>query len=76
MGDDIIEAVECLKFWVDCGVVYRGINSDLIQMESTLKALESYSLCLRSSSVSEILVYFYPIYFAFILCSVLVVNLI
>ena len=31
--------------------VYGGINSDMNQMESTLKELEFYSLSLRSSSV-------------------------
>jgi len=51
LGDDIIEASECLKSWAACGIVYGGINSDVNRMESTLKALELYSLGLRSSSV-------------------------
>ena len=51
LGDDIIRASECLKSWAACGIVYRGINSDVNRMESTLKALELYSLGLRSSSV-------------------------
>ena len=32
-------------------IVYGGINSDVIRMKSALKALELYSLGLRSSSV-------------------------
>ena len=51
LDDDIIEASECLKSWAACGIVYGGINSDVNRMESTLKALELYSLGLRSSSV-------------------------
>ena len=51
MGDDIIEASECLKSWLSSGIVYGGVNSDVNHMESTLKALELHSLGLRSSSV-------------------------
>jgi len=51
LGDDIIEASACLKSWANCGIVYGGINSDVNRIESTLKALELYSLGLRSSSV-------------------------
>ena len=51
LGDDIIEPSECLKSWAACAIVYGGINSDVNRMESTLKALELYSLGLRSSSV-------------------------
>jgi len=51
LGDDIIEASKCLKSWAACGIVYGGINSDVNRMEGTLKALELYSLGLRSSSV-------------------------
>ena len=49
-GENIIKASECLKSWAACGIVYGGINSDVNRMESTLKALELYSLGLRSSS--------------------------
>jgi len=51
LGDDIIEASECLKSWLSSGIVYGGVNSDVNHMESTLKALELHSLGLRSSSV-------------------------
>jgi len=46
-GDDVIEASECLKSWADSGIVYGCVNSDVNRMESTLKALELYSLGLR-----------------------------
>jgi len=51
LGDDIIEASECLKSWAACGIGYGGINSDVNRMERTSKALELYSLGLRSPSV-------------------------
>ena len=40
-----------LRGTTDSGIVYGGINSDVNRMESTRKALELYSLELRSSSV-------------------------
>lgn len=51
LGDDLIEASECLRSWANDGLVYGGVNSDVNRMQSTLKALELYSVGLRSSSV-------------------------
>jgi len=51
LGDDLIEASECLKSWASDGLVYGGINSDVNRMQRTLKALELYSAGLRSSSI-------------------------
>ena len=44
LGDDIIEAVECLKSWSIAGFGFAGIGSEIKEMENTLKALEVYSL--------------------------------
>ena len=51
MGDDIIEASECLKSWAEKSFIYGGPSSDVKLMQSTLKALELYTVGLRSSSV-------------------------
>lgn len=51
LGDDIIEASECLKSWAEESFIYGGPNSDVNRMQSTLKALELYTVGLRSSSV-------------------------
>ena len=51
MGDDIIEASECLKSWAEESFIYGGPNSDVNRMHSTLKALELYTVGLPSSSV-------------------------
>lgn len=47
----MIEASECLKSWTDDGFVYGGMNSDVNRMQDTLKALELYTVGLRSSSI-------------------------
>jgi len=51
LGDDIIEASECLKSWAQESFIYGGPNLDVNRMHSTLKALELYTVGLRSSSV-------------------------
>ena len=51
MGDDIIEASECLKSWAEESFIYGGPNSDVNRMQSILKALELYTVGLHSSSV-------------------------
>jgi len=51
LGDDLIEASECLKSWDSDGLVNGGINSDVNRMQSTLKALELYCVGLCSSSI-------------------------
>ena len=43
LGDDIIEAVECLKSWSMAGFGFAGIGSESKEMENTLQALEVYS---------------------------------
>ena len=44
LGDDVIEAIECLKSWSMAGFGFAGIRSEIKEMENTLKALEVYSL--------------------------------
>ena len=50
-------------------IFYGGINSDVNRMESTLKALELYSLGLLPPLLSEIDVYFiFSFHIYFLLC--------
>ena len=44
LGDDIIEAIECLKSWSLAGFGFAGSRSEIKEMENTLKALEVHSL--------------------------------
>ena len=44
LGDDVIEAIECLKSWSLAGFGFAGIGSEIKEMENNLKALEVYSL--------------------------------
>ena len=48
LGEDIIEAVECLKSWSMAGFGFAGIGSEIKEMENTLKALISKKIpCVR-----------------------------
>jgi len=44
LGDDVIEAIECMKSWWLAGFGFAWIGSDIKHMENTLNALEVYSL--------------------------------
>lgn len=44
LGDDIIEAIECLKSWSLAGFRFAGSESEIKEMENTLNALEVHSL--------------------------------
>ena len=44
LGDDSIEAVECLKSWSMAGFGLSGIGSEIKEIENTLKALQVYRL--------------------------------
>ena len=44
LGDEVIEAIECLKSWSYAGFGFAGIGSEIKDMENTLKALEVYSI--------------------------------
>jgi hypothetical protein len=39
LGDDIIQASECLKSWVQQGLIFGTTESDMVQMEQILKDL-------------------------------------
>jgi len=39
LGDDIIQASECLKSWVQQGLIFGTTESDMVQMEQMLKDL-------------------------------------
>jgi hypothetical protein len=43
LGDDIIQASECLKSWVQQGLVFGASESDIVRMEQMLKDLASRS---------------------------------
>jgi hypothetical protein len=43
LGDDIIQASECLKSWVQQGIVFGASESDIVRMEQMLKDLASRS---------------------------------
>jgi hypothetical protein len=43
LGDDIIEAIECLKSWAREDVVY-GVGSDVRKVEAMLKDLEQRAM--------------------------------
>ena len=42
LGDDIIEAIECLKTWSLAGFGFAGLGSESKTIENALKALEVY----------------------------------
>jgi len=43
LGDDIIEAAECLKSWVKQGLIFGETESDMVKMEQMLNDLASRS---------------------------------
>jgi len=43
LGDDIIEASECLKSWIQQGLIFGAMGSDIVWMEQMLKDLASRS---------------------------------
>jgi len=43
LGDDIIEAAECLKSWVQHGLIFGATESDMVKMEQMLNDLASRS---------------------------------
>jgi len=43
LGDDIIEASECLKSWIEQGLFFGATVSDIVRMEQMLKDLASHS---------------------------------
>jgi len=43
LGDDIIEASECLKSWVKQGLIFGATESDMVKMEQMLNDLASRS---------------------------------
>jgi len=43
LGDDIIEAAECLKSWVKQGLIFGATESDMVKMEQMLNDLASRS---------------------------------
>ena len=43
LGDDIIEASECLKSWIQQGLIFGATGSDIVRMEQMLKDLASRS---------------------------------
>jgi hypothetical protein len=43
LGDDIIEASEYLKSWVQQGLIFGTPESDMVRMEQMLKGLASQS---------------------------------
>jgi len=43
LGDDIIEAAECLKSWVKQGLIFGATESDMVHMEKMLTDLASWS---------------------------------
>ena len=51
LGDDVIEASEGLKCWIDDGFVFGGMNLDVNRMQNTLNAFELYTVGLSSSSM-------------------------
>jgi hypothetical protein len=43
LGDDMIEALECLKSWVQQGLISGATETDMVQMEQMLQDLASQS---------------------------------
>jgi len=43
LGDDIIEAAECLKSWAKQGLIFRATESDVVKIEQMLNHLPSRS---------------------------------
>jgi hypothetical protein len=43
LGDDIIQASECLKSWVQQGLIFGTTESDMVRMEHMLRDLGSQS---------------------------------
>jgi hypothetical protein len=43
LGDDIIDASECLKSWVKQGLIFATTESDIVRMEQMLRDLGSQS---------------------------------
>ncbi|KAF8534961.1 hypothetical protein BDD12DRAFT_894582 [Trichophaea hybrida] len=43
LGDDIIQASECLKSWIQHGLVFGETESDMVRMEQMLQDLASRS---------------------------------
>ena len=43
LGDDIIEAAECLKSWVKQGLIFGATESDMVKMEQMQNDLASRS---------------------------------
>ena len=37
LGDDIIEGSECLKSWIQQGLIFGTTGSDIVRMEQMLK---------------------------------------
>jgi hypothetical protein len=43
LGDDIIEASECLKSWIQQSLIFGATGLDIVRMEQMLKNLASQS---------------------------------